>query len=227
MERISLLKMTVSTRGKRIAFALLPLVGVLLLGWDARNIITYYWAANAAILFTQPVFILLGARKRRDPANWGPPTPEVAAGGTTPIKSLAVTERTGSLAGLVFSIVFFCFHFGMFTFVHLIFLLVLGMADASVLLPAILLQVVRRVLLDRETEITRSAASPFPGHVYGNIAALHATIIFGTIISLFLGIRTSLTGALLLCGIGGLVELWGVRVRAGAVPAPNTPGRVG
>ncbi len=72
--------------GALVVANLVPLAGVLLLGWDLRGILLLYWAENVVVALWAIVRMLV----------------------------------VGQIAALPL-IVFFCIHFGMFMFVHLVF----------------------------------------------------------------------------------------------------------
>jgi hypothetical protein len=64
----------------RLFFASLPVVGVLLLGWEGKETVTYFWASSPAALITLPVLVWQHAQRTgekfiKEPAN----TPEEQA----------------------------------------------------------------------------------------------------------------------------------------------------
>jgi hypothetical protein len=70
-----------------VAFAALPLFGVLVLGWDAIAVVTYYWAYNVAILVTQPWFIWRAGRLQSEAIGSGDPGATTAPRpGMTPVE---------------------------------------------------------------------------------------------------------------------------------------------
>lgn len=47
----------------RLFFASLPVIGVLLLGWEGRETVTYFWASSPAALITLPVLMWQHAQR--------------------------------------------------------------------------------------------------------------------------------------------------------------------
>jgi hypothetical protein len=195
-----------------VALALLPLLGVGLLGWEARGVIAYYWAANLAVLITQPFFMLVGGMRilREQSRIRSEDIVRSGEGTLLPI---------GGRGGLLFGVGFFCVHFSIFTLVHLVFLTSFQIIDTAVLPAAVVLQVLRRIVLERRAELESDTANLFPIHLYGGVVAVHVTILFGGWVALTLGANMPLVAALFLCGIGAAGELaWGAvrsrRVRA-------------
>ena len=85
-----------------VAANLVPLAGVLFWGWDAFALIALFWMENVVI----GVFFVLRmlALDPRDPALW---------------------------AGKLFMVPFFCFHYGMFTAIHGVFVFYCWAASAT------------------------------------------------------------------------------------------------
>lgn len=78
--------------GTLIAANMLPVYGVLFLGWDVFPVVLLFWLENVVIGVLNVVRIVCA--QPRDPTLW---------------------------VGKVFAVPFFCFHYGMFTAVHGVF----------------------------------------------------------------------------------------------------------
>jgi hypothetical protein len=110
-------------------------------------------------------------------------------------------------AGLVFSVVFFSFHFGMFTLVHFVFLASFGLVAWSALPVAIAVQVVRRAVLERDAEVERLQTSPFPMHLYRQVGVMHAVIMISGFASMAAGDGNSTLAVAIICAAAVAVEL--------------------
>jgi hypothetical protein len=91
-----------------IIINLIPIIGVLFMGWNSATLILAYWIESAIIGF----FTILKMRKAK---NLGKPPKNIRFN-----KRPLDVEKMGR-SGTIF---FFLFHYGLFMFVHLIFLLV-------------------------------------------------------------------------------------------------------
>lgn len=155
----------------------IPLIGVLIFGWELRSILLLYWAEN----------IILGAATLLKIFSYFPPDAQ-------PLKAK------------LFLGAFFTVHFGIFCFVHLIFLLVLSSTDlgATPTIPDLsnlgrgiiyaLLSMVAFQIYDYYTSFIQSGKYRHPGiegkivsAPYKHIVVIHIAIIFGAIIAVFLG----------------------------------------
>lgn len=167
----------------------IPLVGTLFLRWDIASVLALYWLETAVIgLFT--VLKLLTVAKPMPPMPW---------------------------IGRPFLAMFFCVHFGIFQFVHgvfLVFLLLFGdrggdfaplQAPARLVdslaatsgLVAILgiaashaVSFVANWLIGRERE--RVPAQVVLFSPYRRVVAMHLTLLFGAFVTLVLGSATVL-----------------------------------
>lgn len=164
-----------------IASALVPLVGVLAGGWSLREVVVLYWAENVVIGAMQAIRMLTVA----------PPEPV-------------------PLAGRLFITIFFTFHYGLFCFVHGVFVFVLtsegfprGGPGPSELFGAIaqfprpfwlalaliaashLWNLVTRFFLGGER--TSALPAQMMAAPYKHIIVLHVGILFGAFISITLG----------------------------------------
>lgn len=174
-----------------VAYTALPLVGVLWLGWDWREIVLLYWLENISLGAAMFVTLLRTARA----------TPVATPAETT---AEAPTEQTTDpttqhpAAGLMLAF-FFSIHYGMFTLVHgiSVYALITGglgpatETDRPLNLGGVLLvwaiggavQVVAAVIGSlpdkRGTSLMMSA--------YPRIIVLHLTIILGVFAIIMLG----------------------------------------
>ena len=114
-----------------VAVNVIPLVGVLFLGWDLITLLAVYWAENGVVGLYAVARILTAGRAiplfdgRRARALAGPPQPPPPPGAT------AAISPGLALAAMV---AFFCVHYGIFWFVHGIFVwvvlpMLVGMRD--------------------------------------------------------------------------------------------------
>lgn len=224
----------------RVAVALLvltnliPLVGVLALGWSLMLILALYWVENGIIGAINIVKILLAQGQ-------GGPSVYMQINGR-PINS---ASRAGT-AG------FFCLHYGIFWAVHGIFVftfipLMTGMVDTSSgsanpfeALPDLSLVVFGTLGLAVSHGVSfwtnyiggREYLALSPATVamqpYGRLVVLHVTIIIGAFVSIFLG--TPLGSLLVLIVLKTALDL-GLHLRqhqpavgSGSVSAASRPG---
>lgn len=151
-----------------IFFNLFPLIGVLFFGWDVAGIILLYWSENVIIGF----FNVLKLWRAEGPDR-----------SFTRIPSL----KTNSKAGKVRDILFFIVHYGMFTFAHGVFVLVLfGSSKAGwkgIALAAIPLFVSHGISYQRNFirggEYKTADRSQLFFQPYKRIVVMHLTIILG------------------------------------------------
>jgi hypothetical protein len=120
-----------------VAYTALPLVGVLWLGWDWREIVLLYWLENISLGAAMFVTLLRTARATpvatpaETPAETTPEITPEAPAETTPTTATETTPTTATdpttlhpAAGLMLAF-FFSVHYGMFTLVHGIFVFAL------------------------------------------------------------------------------------------------------
>jgi hypothetical protein len=158
--------------GALILFNLIPLVGVLFLGWNLSSIMILYWFENVIIGF----FNALKMTK---------------AEGTTPKTKLYSGRKPVTIAQKSGSILFFIVHFGMFTFGHGVFVFVLFARDLpafSTLLPAALCLFVSHGIsyaynFIRNEEYKRVAFQDLFFQPYKRILIMHITIVIGAFIA--------------------------------------------
>ena len=212
-------------------YTLLPVAGLLFLGWDWREVIIVYWLENVVLGVAMVIRML---RTLGDP-------------GTDPIivNGRAVDPSPMVIFGMT---VFFCVHYGLFTLVHGVFVFViaaggfgaagpaeptlgsnsLGGPDAASLAsidwPGVLLVAAIGGLI----QLLMAAFGPLGSKrggalmmsAYPRIIVLHVTILGGAFLIANLGWPP--IAALLLIGMHGLVDLVAIvrAHRAHREPAP-------
>ncbi len=160
----------------------MPLIGVLLYGWELFDIFYLYWTENVLI------GVITAIRMAMSAASWG----------------------IATLIGTLFSIAFFCVHYGLFTFGHGTILFSLfydGLVDVNEdpeyllgfafenrqegffiglvgLTIAVAIDGVRKIIEDRREARLPQAIMFSP---YGRIILLHATILLGGLMAASLG----------------------------------------
>lgn len=166
-----------------VAANLVPLYGVLALGWPVFPLVLLFWLENVIVGVLNALRMLLV--NPRDPASW---------------------------AGKLFMVPFFCLHYGMFTFVHGVFVFALfggdkqlrlefdaqtahhvldavidsGVAPAAAALAASHLFSFLWNYLWRG-EYRRASLSRLMTQPYGRIVVLHVGILFGGFATMALG----------------------------------------
>jgi hypothetical protein len=192
-------------------YTLLPIAGVLYFGWDWREVIIVYWLENVALGVAMVIRML---RTIGDP-------------GTTPIEINGRSMTAGPIAVIGMTI-FFCFHYGMFTFVHGIFVFsiaagafsVAGAIDPTALVgpDAISLATIDwlgvgivfavggliQLLMAAFGPLGSKRGSALMMSAYPRIIVLHVTILGGAFLIAFLGWPP--IAALLLIGMHGAVD---------------------
>lgn len=209
------------------AFTLLPLAGVLLLGWDWREVILLYWLENISIGLATVVRIV---RAQPSPAMLAADT------STLEINGKPVDLRAGGAAAKAAMAGFFCLHYGLFTLVHGVFVFVFigggfgfgaptddrsidWLSIAVIWVVGTAVQVAAQVLGPPASDsIGRLFAAP-----YGRIIALHLTILGGAFLMGVL--QWPPVAAVLLIVLHGLIDAgrWGVAaLRTTPTPAATT-----
>ena len=173
------------TQNKKIFAALianaLPLVGVLFFHWSLVAILLAYWLENVVI----GVFQLL--KIRRATINY--PVNEKNKLVIGPLRGVSPRER-------IFYSIFFCVHYGLFLFGHLVFLRFFGeiLGEVVTFSLALLLTVLPFIVIHRksylesyigEKEYERIPLTKLFIGPYRRIFVMHTTIIFGSIPLLF------------------------------------------
>jgi hypothetical protein len=166
---------------------LLPLLGVIFIGWDAFSIVALYWVEN------------------------------VVLGLINVLKLIVAKGIGGALASI-----FFVFHYGMFCFIHGIFVLAIFGHDARIFSPADEFREFARLFSEQHLwwaisalaashlfsfavnfigrgEYKKQGIGDFMSQAYGRVVVLHLAIIFGGWIAMALG---SSLGVLFLLIVG-------------------------
>lgn len=204
-----------------LIYGVVPTVGIVFFGWDWRQVILLYWLEN----ITVGVKTFITLVRTPVPIRTVPSTPEAA-------QSEAPQPVGFSLQG-IFMAIFFSVHYGMFTFVHGIFVfsIINGMwfmGDATAATPSLwpviivwlIVSVIQVILLAvrRPAELgvhtggnalyalQRKMLAP-----YGRIVTLHLSIIFGAFLIMFLQLPSA--AALFLIAMRGAVGLVSLRKR--------------
>ena len=183
-----------ATHASPVALALLigvnaiPLIGVLFLGWDLATIVAAYWLENGVVgLFAIGRIATAGGSVMPPPRPGDPPEPPAAA---------QVRRLLGGSAMKLVMVPFFCVHYGMFWFVHGVFVWTAlpllfsstgaagGGPDIGIVLglgvPMLLshgASFVFNWLGGGEYRTSNPSAEMFAP--YGRVVILHMTIIFG------------------------------------------------
>jgi hypothetical protein len=189
-----------------VAYVALPLVGVLLLGWDWREVVLLYWFENISIGLAMVVTLW---RTAHAPAATQTPTPDIAQA-TTPTPNTQNME--GPVAG-TFLAGFFAMHYGMFTLVHGVFVLLLVggiMAPVESASPINWWGVLVVWVIGTAVQLQAAIVGPLPRlrgtmlmfSVYPRIFALHITIILAVFV--ILAFQWGAAAALLLIGLHAL-----------------------
>ena len=181
-----------------VAFNLLPLVGVLFLDWDLLSILVLYWLESGVVGLLNVPKMLLAAR-------YGPTDPTAAA------TASALPAGSRALAGGCL-VPFFLFHYGMFWFVHGIFVFLLpafavigggtvggGVSpfgaqgvDLRIVVPGALALAASHVVsfvynfLGRKEYLNTTVSAQMMAP-YGRVVVLHVTILGGAFLVAALG----------------------------------------
>lgn len=217
-----------------VAYTALPLVGVLWLGWDWREIVLLYWLENISLGAAMFVTLLRTARATPVASPAPAATPEAPAETTTGDATEPDPTTQHPAAGIMLAF-FFSVHYGMFTLVHGIFVYALitgGLgptteSDRPLNLGGVLLvwaiggavQVVAAAIGSlpdkRGTSLMMSA--------YPRIIVLHLTIILGVFAIIIL--QWGAAAAIVLIAIHALITLstWMLSDRRAKSPLAPQP----
>ena len=230
-----------------VAYTALPIVGVLWLGWDWREIVLLYWLENISL--GAAMFVTLLRTARATPvATPAPETTPVAtpAPETTPVATPAETAHTTGdatepdpttlhpAAGLMLAF-FFSVHYGMFTLVHGIFVYALvtgGIGPISVdPRPLNLGSVLLVWAIGGAVQVVAAAIGSLPEKrgtslmmsAYPRIIVLHLTIILGVFAIIIL--QWGAAAAIMLIAIHALITLstWMLSDRRAKSPLAPQP----
>jgi hypothetical protein len=183
-----------SRRVAVVLYALLPFFGVTALGWRAADVITYYWAANVAYVLTEWRFMKLAwASEAGSTAVLSPsepssslPATKAPAGATTdgtevifingtPVEASSEAIIRAGLAPQLGS--FFVFFVMVASLVQLGFLHGSNYVSWGAIAPAIVLQGIRRLLMERSESVARLRRRVIPVLLIGRVAALHLVVL--------------------------------------------------
>lgn len=147
---------------------LVPLGGVFFLGWEVSAILLLYWAENVVV----GVFNIFKMKKAR---------------GTTVASRVTLNKRSIRNMKRASVISFFLFHYGMFTLIHGIFVVVMfGIPEEAVTwiwLPLLLMFVSHGVSYFTnfigKGEYLRVSTQDLFLQPYSRVVVMHITIIFG------------------------------------------------
>jgi hypothetical protein len=181
--------------------SVLPLMGVLFLGWDWREIIVFYWFANITNGAVTVIDML--RTKGIDPTV-------VTPIGMSPGLSVSLAK--------LFRTIFFCIHYGGFTAIHGFFVFIIvdgefpllgsdgGDISYGVIIVAWALSFVSTVLIKLFSR-QRPTADPgkIMGRAYGRIMALHFAILLGAYVVAILDLASG--AAVLLIVLNFLVDI--------------------
>jgi hypothetical protein len=237
-----------------VVMNLIPLVGVVFFGWSGFNIVFLYWSENVIIGFFNVLKMLTAGAigdpharpliPRRpaltgdrvagaasgishDPGHRGVDTPRSPKSPGHPMINLG---RLLALASAIFYSVFFTFHYGLFTYFHGIFVVVLCKVMPAQLAgqptePVFGLEPYVKEAFNSglrvgfialflshgfsfvmnflyRDEYQRVSASDLVMAPYRRVVILHVTIIFGAFLGLLVGFPTGLVALLVLIKIG-------------------------
>ncbi|MGB4761992.1 MAG: DUF6498-containing protein [Candidatus Saccharimonas sp.] len=185
-------------------YTVLPFIGIVFLGWDWRGVLILYWLENITVGVGTIINIFSAPNESADLK-----TPDSEPSVKINDKSLALKGAAAKL----FYAGFFMIHYGMFTFVHGIFVALivsgviwggeLGWPDIRMAFVAwilgSLLQLAWLIQERRNPAISRPTAAQSFTQPYGRIIALHLAIIFGVI--LIVALKLPSAAALLLIAI--------------------------
>jgi hypothetical protein len=168
---------------------LFPLFGVLYFKWQISDIIFFYWFENVIVGVINVLKMALAGGDLK--ASWW----------------MQMAKKSGQ-------IMFFIFHYGMFTAVHGVFVLVLfGMPKMS--LVALIATAGVMVLSHGESflqnyigrkEYLKSTVDSLFGQPYGRIVVVHMTIILGAFLSL--GLHSHWGALIVMIVLKTSVDIW-------------------
>ena len=217
-----------------VAYTALPLVGVLWLGWDWREIVLLYWLENISL--GAAMFVTLLRTARATPV--ATPAPETTPAETTPTETTPTdtTDPTTQhpAAGLMLAF-FFSVHYGMFTLVHGVFVYLLitgGLGPATVTdRPLNLGGVLLVWAIGGAVQVVAAVIGPLPHKrgtslmmsAYPRIIVLHLTIILGVFAIIIL--QWGAAAAIVLIAIHALITVmtWMLSDRRAKSPLAPQP----
>lgn len=196
-----------------LAANVLPLFGVLFWGWDAFVIVVLYWVENVVIGMIN-ILKMITCCPDPETMDWstlGKPE-RVAAirGAFNELGGLAGKAKLAHHASKLFLVPFFAFHYGMFCFVHGVFVLALFGQDKFIGGPLEEFHEFSRVVSEHHLgwavaalaashllsyfvnflgrgEYRRTAVPILMMQPYGRVVVLHLAILFGGFVAMSLG----------------------------------------
>lgn len=204
-----------------VVYVAVPVLGLLYFGWDWRSVLVLYWLENITLGLRNVVAI------SRTTMIHDPDGPAIRLNG----RPISTIGSKGALTG------FFVLHYGLFTLVHGVFVMVIvagffsfgsgaGWPDAEPVRWGMVLliwlvgsaaQLATDVLRPRES--LPAASRLFIGP-YGRIAVLHVSIIAG--VFLINSLNWPPIAAVMLVALHAVVDLW--NPFAGRAPARRSAG---
>lgn len=190
-----------------IIYTVVPLIGIIFWGWDWRGVLILYWLENITVGVGTLINILSAPNDSAELVG----KPDVPA-------SSSHIQIKGTAAKLFYA-GFFTIHYGMFTFVHGIFVALivsgtmwgeeLGWPDIRMALLAwvlgSLIQLAWLVQERRNSAIPRPSVGESFMKPYGRIIALHLSVIFGVMLIVVLKLPSA--AALLLIAIHTTIDV--------------------
>jgi hypothetical protein len=196
-----------------VAFNLVPIAGVLWLGWDLALILVLYWAENGLVGLANLVKILAARGSVADELLARTAARRAAMGGWPAAPVVPTSPRPvappGTMSGLILRLgtaTFFAFHYGLFWAVHGIFVFLIAsggflprepqVAGLQLGLPGSFwvalggLVVLRLVDLGRwyrDRDYERISPLRQSGEPYRRVIALHLAIVLGGVLVVMLG----------------------------------------
>ncbi|MFM2354201.1 MAG: hypothetical protein RLZZ608_1607 [Actinomycetota bacterium] len=227
-----------------VAYTALPIVGVVWLGWDWREIVLLYWLENISLGAAMFVTLLRTARATpvATPAPETTPvaTPAPAATPEAPSETTATDPASADpttlhpAAGIMLAL-FFSVHYGMFTLVHGLFVFALVTSGFGIPTesdrPLNLGGVLLVWAIGGAVQVVAAAIGSLPDKrgtslmmsAYPRIIVLHLTIILGVFAIIML--QWGPAAAIVLIGIHALITLstWMLADRRAKSPLAPQP----
>ncbi len=204
------------------AYTIIPLAGVLLLSWDWRSVMVFYWLGNISAGLAVVIDMIKLPASLVTLSRSAAGSPAVAPGST---------QQAMPAGGVLklFMIPFFCFHYGTFTLVHGIFLFAIikgGFGIDVAGLPELGLSGIIQAWL-AGTTVYLICKLVLPGEkasimrlwsrAYGRIIALHLSIVLGVFAITFLQLPAAV--AVLLILINFVIQLLSMKQSPSALEA--------
>lgn len=203
-----------------LAYSVVPLIGVLTMGWDWREILVFYWLGNISAGFSTIIDILHTKVTLRELV------PEQKTDDPEVQKALAdpSLNTTPPAWVNVAAAIFFTTHYGMFTLIHGIFLFAIVTGNIEGLGVGVTTQTplpmfaiflfwltgaaVQLFVKARQSSQNRSVIDSTKA-AYSRMFVLHLSIIFGTF--LIVSLQLPAIAAVLLIVVNAIVDLRALR----------------